>query len=226
MKTIHIDAPIGSEAGEISAKAVKSQLPVDGSPIRVKFHSEGGSLFEAFAIYDAIAAYPGPKQATVEAMAFSAASLLLCAFDRVEITPNGYAMIHSPHMDGKDASPSERQLLANLRARMVKIYSAKTRKPASVIDRLIDQETFFDAEAAVSLGLVDAITRGTSMVVARLPARVLAKLRAARPATAKGRWEAAVAAKAAHMPKAKAITQVDRDHPGLRQEMIREANRR
>lgn len=224
-RTIHIDSVIGDATGEISARWFRSQLPADGSPIVVKIHSEGGSVFEAFAIYDLIEGYRGPKRAVVESMAFSAASLLLCAFDEVDITPNGYVMVHSPHMDGKDLSRSERELLENLRSRMVAIYSQKTGKPISVIDRLIDQETFFDAEASIGLGIASRIASASSAVVARLPQRVLAKLQSSK-LSAKAQWQAAVDVAAATMPRAKAITSVDKTHPGLRQKMIAEINNR
>ena len=225
MKTIRIDGPIGQEPGEISAKWFRSQLPADGSPVEVKFHSEGGSVFEAFAMFDAVKSYSGRKTATVESMAFSAASLLLCAFDDVAISPNGYTMVHAPYFDSEELPKSERDLLASLREKMVGIYSQKTRKPIGTIQRLVDEETFFDAEASISLGIVNRVARASSAVMAQMPVRILAKIKAAsRGASAQARWRAAVDAKAATMPKAAAIIAVDKSHPGLRAAMLREVN--
>ena len=229
MKTIHIDGDIGTAPGEISSRFIKSQLPPNGTdPIEVRFHSEGGAVFEAFTIYDAIAAYPGPKHAVVSSMAFSAASLLLCAFDEVEITPNGYLMIHSPRMDDDaELSPGDRKLIAGLRNRMIAIYAAKTRKSATIISRLIDQETFFDAEASVALGLVNRIASRPSLATARLPRHVVAKLRIDAAKSCETRWRDAVAtAKQSGLPTAKAIVSVDESHPGLRQKFIDEANKK
>lgn len=222
MRTISIDGPIGNQPGELSAKWFKNQLPADGSPIRVAFHSEGGSLFEAFAMLDAIRAYPGRKVASVESMAFSAASMLLCGFDDVSISPNGYVMIHSPYFDRDDVSPSEQLLLGNLRERLVNIYAERTRKPISTISRMIDQETFFDAEAAVSLGIVNRISKASPGVLARrLPQRVLAKLtyRTASARSATARWQSAVLAFGS-------VREADRRNPGLRLAMLAEVNRR
>ena len=230
-KVIRIDSAIGQDPGEVSARWFRSQLPADQSPIEVKFHSEGGSVFEAFAIHDAVASYRGQKTASVETMAFSAASVVLCAFDSVAISPNGYTMIHAPYFDGDDTPASERQLLASLRQKMIGIYSKKTRKPVDTISRLIDQETFFDAEASVSLGIVNRIVRASASVSARMPARILAKIRASSASvyagsTATAKWRAAVDAKAATMPRSKAVAAVDESDPGLRLRMIDEANRR
>jgi ATP-dependent protease ClpP protease subunit len=224
--TIDIDGVIGSLPGEVSARQIKSQLPTDGSPITVKIHSEGGSVFEAFSIFDAIASYPGRKTAVVESMAFSAASLLLAAFDEVEITENGYVMIHAPHFEGEeDLDESQKRLLAQLRERMVGIYAAKTGKPRSFIERELEREVFYDAEASIDLGLVNRIAKRPASVTARIPARVMAKIKTAKQSPA-AQWKAAVDALASRMTKAQAIVEVDKTHPGLRQRMLAEVNRR
>jgi ATP-dependent Clp protease protease subunit len=228
MKTIRIDGPIGQEPGELSAKWFRSQLPPDGSPVEVKFHSEGGSMFEAFAIFDTVKAYRGRKTATVESMAFSAASLLLCAFDDVAISPNGYTMVHAPYFDGDDGPKSERELLASLREKMIGIYAEKTRKPIATISRMIDEETFLDAESSISLGIVNRVARASSAVMARMPSRIVARIKAALPVgnTATARWKSAVDALASRMPKAKAMAEVEKSHPGLRLKMLDEVNGR
>lgn len=228
VKVIHIDAPIGNAPGEISSKSFRSQLPADGGPIQVRFHSEGGSVFESFAILDAITDYQGPKSAIVSSMAFSAASLLLCAFDDVEITANGYTMLHHPHIESEDMTPSDKRLLAQLRTKMISIYAHKTGKSTAIIARLLDQETFFDAEASVDLGLVSRVASRSSLVSARLPNRVLARLRTASTGrTATSRWKAAVDAA---MPRCKsrmaAVSMVNRENPGLRQAFVNEVNAR
>jgi len=228
MRTIRIDGPIGQAEGELSARWFRSQLPADGSPIEVRFHSEGGSVFESFGMFDTIKAYGGRKTAIVESMAFSAASLLLCAFDDVAISPNGYTMVHAPYFDSEDVPKSERALLASLRERMIGIYAEKTRKPIATISRMVDEETFLDAESSISLGIVNRISRIPLAFVARMPARILAKIKAASPVgtTATARWKAAVDAKAATMPRAKAIMEVEKTHPGLRQQFVAEFNKR
>jgi ATP-dependent protease ClpP protease subunit len=59
-KVIKIDGLIGTKPNEISASYITSQLPENGTePIEIEIHSEGGSVIEGFAAYDAIAAYQG-----------------------------------------------------------------------------------------------------------------------------------------------------------------------
>lgn len=59
--TITIDGCIGQGDGEISVAMIRAELPKDTTqPIQVDMHSEGGSVFEGFAIHDIFAEYPGP----------------------------------------------------------------------------------------------------------------------------------------------------------------------
>lgn len=216
-KVIWLDGPIGQDDGEYSAAWLRSQLPTDNREIVVKIHSEGGSVFEAFAMFDILADYAGPKRCEVASMAFSAASLLPCCFDDSAITPNGYTMIHAPHMESDETTSSEKVLLDELRSKMVDIYSVRTGKPESVIRRLVDNESFFDAEDSVALGLVHRVA-GRNVVAKKLPGRIVAKL---KPSTsAAGRWRAAVDANGGDIMKA------DKQNPGLRLKMLAEVNRR
>lgn len=174
MKTISIDGVIGKGEGEVSAAVVKSQLPPNGlDPIEVSIHSEGGSVFEGFAIYDALKAYAGPKKCIVASSAFSIASYIPMAFDDVEITPNGYMMLHSPYseFEGNDEDFAKQSaLLSQLKSNMVQAYSAKTGKSPQEIQAILNSETYYNANQAIAMGLANRMTPAPIM------GRVFAKL--------------------------------------------------
>lgn len=170
---IRIDGVIGVGENEINSQWVRSQLPTDNSPIVVKIHSEGGSVFEGFAIHDVFANYAGPKRAVIESSAFSIASFIPMAFDEIEITPNGYMMLHNPYMgvEGDDEDFAKNAvLLGQLKANMVEAYSAKTGKTPEEIIAILKQETYLNAKDAVANGFVNRITAKpvTGRVFARL----------------------------------------------------------
>jgi len=170
---IIIDGIIGSGPGEISAQMVKAQLPTTGEPITVKIHSEGGSVFEGFAIYDALAAYHGQKTAIIESSAFSIASFIPMACDQIEITPNGYMMLHNPYVgvEGDDEELAKQsQLLGQLKTNMVNAYVQRTGKPESEIRAILKEETYLNASDAVAMGFCNRITEKpiTGRVFARL----------------------------------------------------------
>lgn len=158
---IIIDGIIGTGKGEISAQMVKAQLPSTNEPITIKIHSEGGSVFEGFAIYDALSAYQGQKTAIIESSAFSIASFIPMACDQVEITPNGYMMLHNPYVaiEGDDEELSKQsQLLGQLKTNMVNAYVQRTGKSEDEIRAILKQETYLNASDSVAMGFCNRIT--------------------------------------------------------------------
>ena len=184
-KTIRIDGVIGSSDGEISAVMIREQLPENGiDPIAVKIHSEGGSVFEGFAIHDAFAAYQGPKSLSIESSAFSIASFIACAFDDVEISSNGYMMLHNPYaqVEGDDEDfARQSEMLGKLKTSMVAAYAQRSGKSEDEIKAILKNETYLNAEQSVEMGLAKRIA-GQPVIgrafakVKNIPHRVLAAL--------------------------------------------------
>jgi len=160
-KTIRIDGVIGTGDGEISAAMVREQLPQNGTDeIAVKIHSEGGSVFEGFAIHDAFAAYQGPKSLSIESSAFSIASFIACAFDAVEISSNGYMMLHNPYaqVEGDDEDfARQSEMLGKLKTSMVSAYAQRSGKSEDEIKAILKNETYLNAQQAVEMGLAKRI---------------------------------------------------------------------
>jgi ATP-dependent protease ClpP protease subunit len=160
-KTIRIDGVIGTGENEISAAMIREQLPENGTePIAVKIHSEGGSVFEGFAIHDAFAAYQGPKALSIESSAFSIASFIACAFDDVEISSNGYMMLHNPYaaVEGDDEDfARQSEMLGKLKSSMVSAYAQRSGKSEDEIKAILKNETYLNAQQAVEMGLAKRI---------------------------------------------------------------------
>ncbi len=173
MKEIRIDGVIGTDEGEVSAASIKAQLPTNKEPIRVSFHTEGGSVFEGFAIHDLFASYDGPKVAAVESTAFSIGSYIITAFDDVEMSPNSYLMLHNPriNIEGDDEELATKSgMISKLKSTMVDGYAQKAGKSAEEIQAILKAETYFNATEAVSFGLANRITQ--KPVKGRVIARV------------------------------------------------------
>ncbi len=235
MFNIFIDRAIGNQPGEVSAAEVKSQLArAAGQPITVRIHSEGGSVFDGLAMYDAFKAYAGPKRCIVESAAFSMASVVAMAFPDRQITENGYVMLHSPYCDGGE----EPTVLESLRQRLAGIYSSGTKRPIQAIKDMMSAETFLDATEAMRAGFVTSIAASSSRAVAAFKSMVrgnpnfrnaiMAKLRDDKTMTASERWNAAYRAElaATNGDSNKSLKQVDKKFPGLRDQMIKDANKR
>jgi ATP-dependent protease ClpP protease subunit len=232
--------------GEISdelAVRFKRGLAGRSGPLRVTIDSEGGSVFAALKMIDALTAYRGHKTAVVEGAAFSAASYLLTAFDSVEVTGSAYIMAHRPYIEiGGTATEmaSSAALLASLESKMVTAYSRKMRKPEAEVAAMLEFETFFDAEQAVAAGIADRVVNG-SMVMAKgklsslkRKAMVMAANRQHEVATSKPvlqqareAWSEAVASfRAKGLSGPDAVSAAARQHPLIREVLVVAANRR
>ena len=161
-KSIRIDGVIGQGENEVSAEMVRSQLPENGTePIRVSIHSEGGSVFEGFAIYDTFVNYSGPKTIAVESTAFSIASFIAMAFDEIEMSPNAYLMLHNPRVgtEGDDEELAKSAgMLGQLKTNMVEAYASRSGKTAEEITAILKAETYMNATDAVANGFANRIT--------------------------------------------------------------------
>lgn len=151
----------------------------------IRIDSEGGSVFDGLGIHDAIAAWPGPVRAVVESSAFSIASFIAMAAGRVEITENGYLMLHNPYtVTEGDSEELQKQaeLLGKLSDSMVNAYATKTGKSREEVEAVMRAETWLDAREAQASGFVDSIlpTARKSVAVARftgnMPERVQSSL--------------------------------------------------
>lgn len=149
---------------DVMANAVKEQIDAmdQTQPLVVRINSEGGYVHDGLAIYDAIASYQGPKKAVVESFAASIASFIPMACDEVQITENGYFMIHNPHnaVEGDDEVLAKASAeLSQFKETMVKAYSDRTGKPREEVLAVMRDETFFNAQQAVEYGLATSIVQ-------------------------------------------------------------------
>lgn len=129
--------------------------------IDLRINSEGGSVFDAAAIYNALKENSAEVRAHVDGMALSAASVVLQAGDRRIMAENAMVMIHDPwSMVVGDASQmrKEADLLDSIKQTIVKVYTDRSGHDETAIERMMTDETWMSAEEALSLGFVDEIS--------------------------------------------------------------------
>lgn len=154
--------------GGISAKAVVDQLSAskDAETVRVRINSSGGSVFDAFAIYNALKSHAGRIIVQIEGMALSAASMIAMAGDEIEMAANAMFMLHEPkdavHGTAKEMR-STADLLDKVRANIVSAYVARAGTNAEQVSVLMTEETWFTADEALAAGFVDRISEGRAI---------------------------------------------------------------
>ena len=142
-------------------KGVIEQIEAaNGEDIEFNINSGGGSVFDAYEIYNAIANYKGNTVAKIS-LAGSAASFIAMATDKTEIGIVGNIMIHKASNTVSGNANDHRydaQFLETIDNTIVNAYIEKTGKSREEMLNLMNAETWFTPEQALEIGLVDEIT--------------------------------------------------------------------
>lgn len=173
---------------------VKDIAAIEADAITVRINSYGGSVTDGIAIYNAIKRHKAHVTISIEAAAYSIASLIAMAGDTVEMAENALLMIHAPwgHTGGNSAALREfADMLDKYSQSMASSYTRKSGQTHDAIIALLTdgKDHWYSAEEAKAAGFVDVITNAVSISAsARIQAAGLSRF--TRPAAA-----------AAHPPK-------------------------
>lgn len=161
---VYILNDIGTD--DISAEDfIASIVAIDAPVINLHVNSNGGEVYDALAMYNAIRAHPSTFIAHVEGIAASAATFPTFACDEIRIAKNAVLMIHDPLIDifgTADELRKQADLLDKTRDRIAEIYVDRTGAELARVVAWMNEETWFDADEAVAAGFVDSITEATA----------------------------------------------------------------
>ena len=151
------DEPFCAEADVL--KAIREADPDE--EIELIIDSLGGSLTAGIAIYRALKNHPGSVTAKVEGYAASAASIVMCAADQVEVYNSSLIMIHGVQVVGEQISAANIQKLAgdieSLDSAIADIYVSRTGNDVDTIRDWMNPEKWMSGADAVKLGFADSI---------------------------------------------------------------------
>lgn len=152
---------MGEIGWEVTAQGVLDTLnAAGGADLDIRINSPGGSAFEGFAIFNMLARYPGRKSVTVESVAASAASFIAMAGDDIIMAPASFLMIHNSMgmtMGDRQAHAATIAVLERIDATMAGIYAKRTGGTVEAMQALMNAETWFTADEAVTQGFADRV---------------------------------------------------------------------
>lgn len=131
--------------------------------IKVRVNSPGGSVFDGFALYNALRSHSAEVTTVVEGLAASAASLIALAGDKVVMRPASELMIHEAWTFASGPAEDMRKIadqLDSINTIVAGIYSSKAGTPADMWREAMRVETWFTPDEALEAGLVDAVEDG------------------------------------------------------------------
>ena len=160
--TISIYDVIGEDwwTGEgVTAKRIAGALRGIGkNPVTVNVNSPGGDMFEGLAIYNLLREHPAEVTVKVMGLAASAASIIAMAGDRIEMGLGSFLMIHNSWgvvVGNQDDMRDAATTFAEFDAAMADIYAARTGAKVKDIAKMMADETWLRAEAAIDAGFAD-----------------------------------------------------------------------
>jgi ATP-dependent Clp protease protease subunit len=162
-RVIFVTGPIEDYgASLITAQLLFLEAENPKKEIHMYINSPGGLVTAGLAIYDTMQYIRPPVQTFCIGQAASAASLLLCAGkkgDRFAL-PNARIMVHQPSASyyGQAADIARHaQEIVKLKRRLNEIYAKHTGQTVEAIEKLLDRDTYMNAEEAKNFGLLDQV---------------------------------------------------------------------
>jgi len=161
-KEIRIDGMIGgfeNSSEEILQRISDLDLSADDE-LKVIINSGGGSVFDGFAIYNALISLPNKVTTKVEGLSASIATLIMLAGETVEMSDISMMMIHnaSAFVEGtKEELEKQADTLSMIDSTLKKVYASKTGETEKRVTDWMDSTTWFDSAEALRLGFVDEI---------------------------------------------------------------------
>jgi len=147
----------------VSAEEFVTELNgIKAKTINLHINSPGGSVFDGFTIYNALAQHPANVITVIDGLAASIASIIALAGDTVNMAENAFYMIHDPHalvMGTSQDMNKMAETLDKITSVMVNTYSAKTGMTAEEVQTLMDEETWYTAEEALNAGFADKVIK-------------------------------------------------------------------
>ncbi len=141
----------------------KDELKGVSAPvINVKIKSNGGDVFEAFAIYDELRSMPARVVVDVVGSSASAATIIAAAGDEVRISENSRYLVHNAQSfvaGNKEALAEMYETLQSIDNQIINTYVKRTGKDRNVLAELMKEERWMTAEEALDWGFVDKIIK-------------------------------------------------------------------
>lgn len=162
---VHIHDQIGANlltGGGVRSRDLIAQLAAYGdlSEIEVHINSAGGNAWDAIAMHNALKTHKARVVIEVDGLAASAASVIAMSGDTVRMADGAMMMLHNPRVGAMGEASELRkraEMLDRIRDSIIGFYSAKSGQAPDEVGRMLDEETWLNADEARRLGFVDEV---------------------------------------------------------------------
>lgn len=162
-RTLFLNGTIAEESwfdDDITPLLFKDELMSGKGDIIVCINSPGGDCIAAAQIYNMLMEYKGNVTIKIDGIAASAASVIAMAGTKVVMSPVSMMMIHNPATFAWGDSIEMKKVMSMLdevKESIINAYEIKTGQSRTKLSKLMDNETWMDANTALELGFADEI---------------------------------------------------------------------
>lgn len=162
-RVLELNGTIAEESwfdDDVTPQLFKEELNAGNSDITVWINSPGGDCVAAAQIYNMLSNYAGKVTVKIDGIAASAASVIAMAGDAVLVSPVSMMMIHNPATIAWGDSAEMQKAVAMLdevKESIINAYEIKTGLDRKKLSKLMDAETWMDANSAIEMGFADEI---------------------------------------------------------------------
>lgn len=162
-RTLFLNGTIAEDSwfdDDVTPKLFRDELMAGSGDITVWLNSPGGDCVAAAQIYNMLMDYKGSVTVKIDGIAASAASVIAMAGTKVLMSPVSTMFIHNPMtvaLGNSDEMQKAIEMLQEVKESIINAYELKTGLSRAKLSRLMDAETWMDANKAVELGFADGI---------------------------------------------------------------------
>ena len=162
-RTLFLNGTIAEESwfdDDVTPTLFKNDLMSGDGDITVWINSPGGDCIAAAQIYNMLMEYQGNVTIKIDGIAASAASVIAMAGTKVVMSPVSMMMIHNPATFAWGDSAEMKKVMAMLdevKESIINAYEIKTGQPRNKLSKLMDNETWMDANTALEMGFADEL---------------------------------------------------------------------
>ncbi|WKY49070.1 Clp protease ClpP [Eubacteriaceae bacterium ES3] len=160
-RTLYLNGAIAEESwfdDDVTPQQFKNDLMAGQSDIDIWINSPGGDCIAASQIYNMLMDYKGNVTVKIDGIAASAASVIAMAGTTVKVSPTSLMMIHNPLTVAIGDSAEMKkaiQMLDEVKESIINAYELKTGQSRAKLSKLMDGETWLNANKALELGFAD-----------------------------------------------------------------------
>lgn len=139
----------------------------DVKTIDVRINSNGGSVFDGIAIYNALRRHSATKNVFVDGIAASIASVIAMSGDTITMGEGTFIMVHRASGLAVGNASDMRELadvLEGIDTQLADIYAQRTGLALQTVADMMEAETWMNAQEAIGKGFAD--TQGETLKLA------------------------------------------------------------